>query len=76
MQNWLHLQANLTLFANPYLHLGMCYIILLLENIDYLVQFAQRNDVFIFAKDNSILCTMMSNFQFLVISYGHLEILC
>jgi hypothetical protein len=47
MQSWLHLQINLTLFDDPYLHLGMCYIIPLLENIDCLVQFAQQSDVFI-----------------------------
>jgi hypothetical protein len=43
----LHLQVNLTLLTDLYYMLGMCCIIFLLENIDFLVQFAQQHDVFI-----------------------------
>jgi len=43
----LHLHANLTLLVDFYCMLGMCCIIFLLDNIDFLVQFARQCDVFI-----------------------------
>jgi hypothetical protein len=35
------------LFVDPYCTLGICWIIILLENIEFLVQFAQQHDIFI-----------------------------
>ncbi len=37
---WLHLQANMIMFVNPYCMLGMYCICPLLENIDFLMQFS------------------------------------
>jgi hypothetical protein len=60
----------------------MCCIILLLENIDSLMQFAQQGYGFMcnlgviikITRGNSIPCIMMVGFHFLMMSSRHLKV--
>lgn len=75
------LQANLILLMNPYCLLGMWCLILLLENIDFLVQFALQHDVFIcdlvfvikICQGSFIHYTMMAIHHFPMMNYEHLK---
>ncbi|KAH8961121.1 hypothetical protein BDL97_05G034100 [Sphagnum fallax] len=74
-------KANLILLANPYCLLGMWCLIPLLENIDFLMQFALQHDVFIcdlvfvikICQGSFIHYTMMAIHHFPMMNYEHLK---